>query len=131
MVKYLTVLDVIAIHQEIMSRARQEALLRDEGGLESAVMRPQMSAHYGEADLIEQAAELIVGIALAHAFVDGNKRTATIAGATFLALNGLGVQYEGVEFAEQVEAVVNRHDSLDAATERFVAWLRPHMRTLS
>lgn len=130
MVNYLSVMDVIAMHQQLMAHAHQQSSIRDEGGLESAVMRPQMSAYYGNADLIEQAAELITGIALAHAFVDGNKRAATIAGTTFLALNGLRVVYGGVELAEQVEAVVNRNDDLDHATARFVEWLRPRVQPL-
>ena len=40
-------------------------------------------------DLYEQAAALLHAIAANHPFVDGNKRTAWLAAATFLALNGV------------------------------------------
>jgi prophage maintenance system killer protein len=41
---YLTVLDVLGLHQAIMLRTGGEPALRDEALLESAVMRPQMAA---------------------------------------------------------------------------------------
>ena len=62
--------------------------LRDEGTLESAVMRPQMAAYYEGADIVRQAALLGVGISQAQAFLDGNKRTAYLALNTFLRMNG-------------------------------------------
>ncbi|MBT2405687.1 MULTISPECIES: type II toxin-antitoxin system death-on-curing family toxin [unclassified Streptomyces] len=40
-------------------------------------------------DLYEQAAALLHGIATNHPLVDGNKRTAWLAAATFLAVNGV------------------------------------------
>ncbi|WP_425264932.1 type II toxin-antitoxin system death-on-curing family toxin [Streptomyces yokosukanensis] len=40
-------------------------------------------------DLYEQAAALLHGLAANHSFVDGDKRTAWPATATFLALNGV------------------------------------------
>jgi death-on-curing family protein len=48
-----------------------------------------VAAFYEQADLVTQAAILIAAIALSHPFLDGNKRTAVIAAATFLDLNGL------------------------------------------
>jgi prophage maintenance system killer protein len=78
--------------------------------------------------LIAQAAALIAGIAPAHAYSDGNKRLALVAGATFLRLNGVAIQAEPPVFAQQIEAVETRTDSLDAATERLITWLREHSR---
>jgi hypothetical protein len=80
MTRYLTVLDVLGLHQAIMLRTGGEPALRDEALLESAVMRPRMAAHYDQSDLAMQAALLTSGIVLAHTFVDGNKRTAVLAG---------------------------------------------------
>jgi prophage maintenance system killer protein len=56
--------------------------------------------------------------------VDGNKRTAFATADAFLRLNGVKVQGDGIDFAKQLEAVAERTDSLDAATDRFEAWLR-------
>lgn len=129
--RYLTVLDVIALNNEILRRSGEAPLpTRDEGGLESALMRPQMASHYDNADLITQAAVLMAGVAHAHAFVDGNKRTALAAGTVFLALNGLQVVSEPGAFGRQIEVLVNRQGRLDEATTQFVEWLRPRTRRM-
>jgi death on curing protein len=70
---YLSADEVWAINEQVLRGSGGIAGLRDRGALESAVARPQTRAFYEEADLIDQAATLIVGLALAHAFVDGNK----------------------------------------------------------
>ena len=127
-VRHLSLADVIALHAETMERMGSAAApLRDEGGLESAVLRPQMAAYYEGADLVRQAALLAVGISQAQAFVDGNKRTAYIAALVFLRRNGHPFAGDHLEFAKQLEAVAERIDSLDAATSRFEEWLRRHV----
>lgn len=122
MAHYVTTLDVMAMNQAIMERMGGESALRDDGALESAVMRPQMAAHYAEASLAEQAATLMAGIALAHAFVDGNKRTALAAGTTFLILNGQYVVSKPEELGQQLLAVIARPGSLDSAIAELAAW---------
>jgi len=130
MYRYITAFDVVAMNEIVMERMGGSSLLRDENGLESAVMRPQMVAYYEDADLVTQAAVLMAGIALAHAFVDGNKRTALLAGTTFLRLNGQKIVSEPEELGRQIEAIVIRTDSLDQATARFTSWLRTHLQLL-
>jgi death-on-curing protein len=122
---YLTLADLLDIHQVIIDRTSASyAPLRDERLLESALSRPRMAAHYERADFVRQAALLAVGISQAQAFVDGNKRTAYAAAETFLELNGLEFVGQPIEMAQQLEAVASRGDGLDAATDRFEAWLR-------
>jgi death on curing protein len=124
-VDYLSVTDVIAIHDDIVRRLGGDfAPLRDEGLLESAIMRPRMAAHYEDADLVRQAALLAVGISQAQAFVDGNKRTGYGATEVFLDLNGYEFVGVPIEMAKQLEEVAVRTDSLEAATDRFEEWLR-------
>jgi death-on-curing protein len=121
----LTLSDLIAIHVEIVERTSSSyAPLRDEGLLESALNRPRMAAHYESADIVRQAGLLAVAISQAQAFVDGNKRTAYAASETFLEMNGFEFVGIPLEIAQQLEAVASREDSLDAATDRFEAWLR-------
>ncbi len=124
--RYLTADEVWAMNEALLARESQQALLRDRGVLESAVMRPQTLAHYEGANLIEQAA-LINGVALAHPFLDGNKRAATIAGAAFLVLNGHRIVSVGDELGSQVEALVLHPDGVETATEQFIVWLRAHV----
>jgi death-on-curing protein len=129
--EYLGLADVIAIHRHVMTRlGSNPAQFRagGEGLLESAVMRPQMAAHYEEADLIRQAALLAVGVSQSQAFLDGNKRTAFGALRAFLELNGDTFTADSLDVARQLEAVAERSDSLDAATTRFENWLRANTR---
>jgi death on curing protein len=127
MVTYLSVMDVIAINGALLELTSQQQVITNHAHLEAAVVRPQMHAHYAQADVVAQAAALIVGIVLAHAFLDGNKRTALAAGIIFLDLNGLQIERRSLEVALQVEAVITRHGSLEEATEDFVRWLRPRV----
>ena len=122
---YLTALDVEALHVFIMEKTGDApSPLRERSLLESAVMRPRMAAHYADADLIEQAALLAVGISQAQAFVDGNKRTAFLAADVFLRANGCRFAGNPLEMAEQLEAIATRKGSEEEATARFVDWLR-------
>ncbi|MEU2495649.1 type II toxin-antitoxin system death-on-curing family toxin [Streptomyces sp. NPDC007883] len=86
--RHLTVSEVTAIARFAFGGHPPE--LRAGGLLESAVHRPR-SRMYGVAaypDLWEQAGALLHAIASNHPFVDGNKRTAWLSTAVFLALNG-------------------------------------------
>ncbi|SOD86235.1 type II toxin-antitoxin system death-on-curing family toxin [Streptomyces sp. Ag109_G2-15] len=85
----LTVADVTAIAEIAFGGRPPEA--REPGLLASAVHRPR-ARMFGTAayeDLHEQAAALLHALAANHPLVDGNKRTAWLATATFLALNGV------------------------------------------
>ena len=86
-------------------------------------MRCQMAAQYENADIVTQGALLLEGIALAHAFVDGNKRTALAAITIFLKINGSYVASSTAEFALQIEQLVMHSITLDD----FVEWLRARL----
>ncbi|MGI8913303.1 MAG: type II toxin-antitoxin system death-on-curing family toxin [Chloroflexota bacterium] len=122
---YLDVADVVALHNVMMERLglRPEPL-RDAGLLESALLKPQMAAHYEQADLVRQATLLAVGIAQNQPLVDGNKRTAYTISTMFLRQNGLLFQGDIIEMADQLILLAERTDGLDATTRRFEAWLR-------
>ncbi len=63
--------------------------VRDMGLLESALARPQNLVAYGEVVTTERLAALYgVGVAKAHAFLDGNKRIAFAVMAAFLKAHG-------------------------------------------
>lgn len=126
--RYLSVADVIAIHIAMMERlGSSPEPLRDEGLLESAVLKPRMAAYYEGADLIRQAALLAIGISQNQPFVDGNKRTAYMAAWMFLEHNGRRFAGDALELARQLERVAERADSLAEATDRFERWLREHV----
>jgi death on curing protein len=129
---YLNVADVVALHNAMMERlgVRSESL-RDAGLLESALLKPQMAAHYEQADLIRQATLLAVGIAQNHPFVDGNKRTAYTACSMFLRLNGRYFLGDIIEMADQLIFLAQRTDALAAVTRRFEVWLRERVADAS
>jgi death-on-curing protein len=85
MTDYLTVVEVLAIHEDQIERYGGASGVRDLGLLEAALYRPQ-TGYY--ADLIEEAAALWESLAQNHPFVDGNKRTAFAVTYTFLIING-------------------------------------------
>ncbi|MBV8119646.1 MAG: type II toxin-antitoxin system death-on-curing family toxin [Alphaproteobacteria bacterium] len=97
-------------------------LLRDRGLLESALARPRNFYTYGEEDIVVLAAILMAGIARAHAFEQGNKRTAFAAMRLFLRSNGYDTAFEDTIFwAEKIIELVEHQ----ASEEDFVALIRP------
>ena len=111
---YLTVDEVMEIHDDQIERHGGARGLRDPGQLESALHRPQ-TGYY--ADLIEEAAALWESLSQNHPFVDGNKRTAIVTTFAFLLGNGLRItasdsqrltfvkmHYEGGTFGSDVVA---------------------------
>ena len=79
---------VYIIHDRQIARHGGASGLREEGPLKNALLQPVNNWHYENADTFECASAYAFGIAKAHAFVDGNKRTAFVTSVTFLRLNG-------------------------------------------
>ena len=86
---YLSIAEVVAIHQELIERYGGRAGIRDGGALEAAMFRPQ-TGYY--ADIVAEAAALFESLAMNHPFVDGNKRIAFAATDVFLRLNGYRIE---------------------------------------
>ena len=82
---YLTVGEILQIHQQQVDNYGGTHGLRDKGLLESAVFRPQIG-YYN--NIAEEAAALMESLANNHPFLDGNKRVAFAAAHTFLLVNG-------------------------------------------
>ena len=79
---------VLGIHAAQLETFGGALGIRDEGLLESALMRPRNLTHYGEPDVFELAAAYAFGLARNHPFVDGNKRVAAVVSLVFLEKNG-------------------------------------------
>lgn len=89
--RFLSVDDVLAIHQNTIKHEGGRAALRDPGLLESAVTMPQQQFEgiYLHSTLAAMAAAYLFHIAANHPFVDGNKRTAVLPALVFLDVNGV------------------------------------------
>jgi death-on-curing protein len=83
---YLTLAEVLAMHEDLIARYGGSPGIRDLGLLEAALFRPQ-TGYY--ADIIAEAAALWESLSQNHPFVDGNKRVAFAAVYTFLRANGI------------------------------------------
>lgn len=98
---------VFAIHDRQIARHGGKAGLRDRSLLEGGCSRPVNLWGYGRPSLEELAAAYAFGITKAHAFIDGNKRTAFVTAIAFLRLNGLAFRPdpgEGVQMMEGLAA---------------------------
>ena len=82
-VEWIAYETVLIFHDAQISEHGGAGGLRDEGGLRSALARPENLAAYGEPDLFDLAAAYARGITQNHPFVDGNKRTAFVVAVAF------------------------------------------------
>ena len=89
-------------------------------------MRPQHAAYYANADIAEQAAFLLCGIAENQPFIDGNKRTALVVTLTFLELNGYLVDLTEEELFELMYQVADHLEVAEVA-----ARVRPRLQPLA
>lgn len=108
-VYYLALEEVIALHHDQINRYGGSHGIRDMNLLIAAVARPQASFS-GEdlyPEIFSKASALTHSIIMNHAFIDGNKRTGTVACARFLFINGFALKMskkELVELALNIEA---------------------------
>jgi death-on-curing protein len=117
---------VLAIHDRQIARHGGASGMRDQALLEMGCARAMNLAAYTDAGLAEIASAYAFGISKAHAFVDGNKRTAFVTALTFLRLNGYSFRPPAIEGVRMME---------DLATGRvgeadFAEWLSIGMKPI-
>ncbi|MGE0385205.1 MAG: type II toxin-antitoxin system death-on-curing family toxin [Gammaproteobacteria bacterium] len=97
---------VIALHSESIARFGGSAGIRDPSLLESALHRPRHLFDYeADATVFGLAASYCHGLIRNHPFIDGNKRIAVLAAATFLALNGYEFSPDEADIVTIITAV--------------------------
>ena len=92
---FLTLEDVLQIHEDQIERFGGAVGLRDRGLLESAIAQAQASfggvfAHH---DLFEMAAAYLFHLTSNHPFIDGNKRIGLASALVFLEINGVEIRH--------------------------------------
>ncbi len=122
MTRYLNTVELIIINEELIGHQSQ---LRDVDLLEAAVLRPQASAFGEDAypTISEKAAAFFHSLSRNHAFVDGNKRTSTVAVLLFLELNGYRVTWEPQAALEFILDISTGIHDIAAITQ----WLTAHI----
>ena len=113
----------VAIHDRQIARHGGASGMRDSTLLEMGWARAMNLAAYSEVELAEIAAAYVFGIAKAHAFVDGNKRTAFVTALTFLRLNGYAFRPPPVEGVRMMEDLA----SGQVSQADFARWLASGM----
>jgi len=125
-VSYLTLEELLIIHEDQIERYGGSSGLRDLGLLESALFRPQST--FGGEDLYEtifdKAAVLLHSLLMNHAFVDGNKRTAMASCLVFLEMNSYTLFVSQDEVVDAALSVENKKWDV----EKITSWLKKNSR---
>ncbi|MGV0105888.1 Death-on-curing family protein [Nostoc sp. DSM 114160] len=124
--KFLTISQVLNIHQRQIQRFGGTSGVRDEGLLDSALAQSQ--ATFGgellHPTIHEQAAAFLYHLAMNHPFIDGNKRTAFAVMLTFLSLNGYTLNLSQEQAYNLVIQVVQK----EISKEELSAFLELHLQ---
>jgi death on curing protein len=90
-IKYLTVKEVIAIHDDVIAKWGGLNGIREITLLDSAVNRPKQGSFEGDfyPTIYDKSAALLYSLVYNHPFIDGNKRTSVYAVSEFLKINGI------------------------------------------
>jgi death-on-curing protein len=109
-IRFLTVSEVIRIHDNELEAAGGLSGVRDLAALESAVDAPQ-ATYDGNflMDIFDMAATYVNSLAGNHPFLDGNKRAALASALTFLFINGYEInESSSEELADKTLDLVTR-----------------------
>ena len=116
--KFLSLSEIIEIHQDQVVRYGGVSGIRDMDLLKSALGMP-LATYGGEflhTDIYEMAAAYLFHLVKNHPFLDGNKRVGAVAALVFLALNGYDFDAPEEDLAEMVLSVARGElDKADVA----------------
>lgn len=125
MTDYLSVEQLLHIHEAQIEQFGGSGGLRDRGGLESAAARPAMTFG-GEdlyPDLASKTAALMHSLVMNHTFVDGNKRVGAAAAELFVLLNESRLDASDSELEDLTLAVARGEMDVEPLT----IWLRQRL----
>ncbi len=122
--RYLSISEVLELHERLISSSGDPTGIRDLGALESAINQPYVTFDQQDLypDLISKAAAICFSLVMNHPFLDGNKRVGHAAMETFLILNGADFDCS-VNEQERVmlDLVAGRMDRAE-----FTDWVKKH-----
>jgi len=104
---FLELGEVLLIHQDQLERYGGPTGITDIRLLESAVSMPRagIADRYLHEDIFQMAAAYLYYIVKDHPFVDGNKRTGTVAALVFLTMNDVEVVIDEGELEKMARTV--------------------------
>lgn len=126
---YLTLEEVLLLHEISIKEFGGSRGVRDMGLFESAVMQPQQS--FGGNDLYpslwDKASILAYALCKNHPFVDGNKRTAALAMLTFTDINGYEIS---VPKGNVHDTILNIADG-SVSREDLARWIETNIQPIA
>lgn len=128
-INYLTLEQILVIHQDQIEQYGGSHGLRDLALLESAVFRPQSSFSGKELykTIFDKTAAIMHSLILNHPFIDGNKRTGIVSAVVFLELNGFRLEVSQKELVKTALKIESKELSLENVAE----WLKLNSKILS
>jgi len=125
-IQYLSVEQVLIIHEALIKRYGGSHGIHNRGLLESAVFRPQASAFGQDAypTLFEKCAVLGYSLIQNHPFVDGNKRAGFAAMHLMLLING----YDLTSTTKEEVAMAEKTASGKMREPAIAQWLKKHSK---
>ena len=128
MTRYLSIHELLVLHERIAEQSGGGIGVSDLGLLESALAQPRQS--FGGTDLypslVEKAAALGFSLIANHPFVDGNKRIGHAAMEIFLVLNGYEIEAD----VDEQERIVLAVAAGEMTRAQLTHWLREHLSTV-
>lgn len=121
---YLTLEQIIQLHSLVLVKDGGADGMRNLGQLEAAVSTQYQTAFGKElyATACDKAAALVRGIICDHPFIDGNKRTAMLAGLTLLEMNEYNFIARQGELEDFAVHIAVSHPNVSVITN----WLEQH-----
>ena len=124
--RYLTLEELKEIHRKIIEETGGTYGILSPSNLENCIEAPKTGIsglnHYKS--VIEKAAILLYNVVKLHPFLDGNKRTAFVATAVFLDLNGYDIDVKLEDsisfFLDLARCSLNYYDTIE--------WLRRYAK---
>jgi death on curing protein len=122
MTKFLTVEQVIQVHDVFLDEYGGLPGIRDFGLLSSAVEMPRFSC-FGKLlheTIFEQAAAYLYHLIMNHPFNDGNKRTGALVALFFLEENGVQIHFSDTDYEDFVVEVAKGHKTKEDSASYFL-----------
>jgi len=125
-IEFLTLEDVLALHDELIQRYGGSPGLRDAGLLEAALAMPQagFGSQYFHDFPHEMAAAYLFHLVRNHAFMDGNKRVALACAILFFKINRVSYWITEEEAVELTVETASGNMDKGAVT----AFFRKHLK---
>lgn len=125
---FLNKAELILINKTVLKRASSHLIgVQYPQGLDLIIKQPQQVVFGRELypNIWIKTAYIIQKIVKKHIFLDGNKRTAIIAGLTFLELNGYELDFTADEGEKIMLGVTNSPDTEEVMVS-LAEWLKKH-----